>query len=417
MDSRFDREREVELTSEKATAAPGQEAEKKRQRKEFDAAFALRDTPQATLAEASKLLREETQNLRGKIGLCVAVFVVLFFISICIKPTYGAGFFTPGEVLEAIWLHITQLFGASQLGYMEMIEQHPAFYQVEGRFATSLATAMCGVLLAVAGSLYQMVFKNPVAAPTMLGVSNGISLGLLVLVLVFQSNALYMAGMRYLYSYVGAASVLVLVLMLTKLICGKGRSFSVFELLMVGSLFSQVCGAIVQVITDTLMTDDLYEVYVSLSEVVSTDVSAYGVAAVVAVSLITILPIFLMRYSINTISYSDLEARLIGLDANVLKVACLVLGTLMVATAQTVVGTVSMIALVVPFISRSTFGTEFKHQFWGDVLIGALVLLLCRDLTILFPFFNMPLTLGTVVSFVTLPFYVWIIATGQRGWK
>ena len=84
MDSRFDREREVELTSEKATAAPGQEAEKKRQRKEFDAAFALRDTPQATLAEASKLLREETQNLRGKIGLCVAVFVVLFFISICI---------------------------------------------------------------------------------------------------------------------------------------------------------------------------------------------------------------------------------------------------------------------------------------------------------------------------------------------
>ena len=405
-----------------AAAVPGQGEAAASQRRDFDPAFALRSTPEHTLEQASELFREENRGLTGKIVAGGVLFAVLFFVSLCIAPSLGAGFMNPADVVDAVFAHIKYpldaLFGNAQnLGYAQLLELHPAYYQVEQRFSVSFVTALCGVMLAVAGSLYQMVFKNPIAAPTMLGVSNGISLGLLVFVLVFQAAALDMEVARVAFSYGGAVIVLLLVLGLTKLICGRGKAFSVFELLLVGTIFSQVAGSIVQVVTDSVMSDELWEIYQMVSEAMNTTIGPFALATLAVVALIALVPVFFMRYAINTIGFSDLEARLIGLDTTKLKVTCLVFGTILVTISQVNLGTVSMISLVVPFISRAVFGTEFKHQFWGDVLFGAIVLLVCRDLVLLLPFYHMELTLGTVVSFVTLPLYVWIIASRQRGWK
>lgn len=411
-----------ELFGEQPAMAPGQQEAATQRQKEFVATLDSSDAFEMSLEDASRMLKEEKAELKGKIGLCAAVFVVLFLVSLCIEPTLGGGFMSPLRALDGVAAHFEVLFSSivgqsSDLNYAQILEQHPGYYMVETRFANAIVVSLAGVLLAVAGSLYQTVFKNPIAAPTMLGVSNGVSLGILIFVLVFQQAALNMEGVRYAFSYAGAAIVLLLVLGLTKLICGKVRAFSVFELLLVGSIFSQVCGGITQAITDTVMTDELWEVYQQISEYSAAYLGTVGVIVLIVVAVVTLVPVFAARYAINTISYSDLEAKLIGLDTNKIKVACLVCGTVMVTAAQISVGTVSMIALVVPFISRSLFGVEFKHQLWGDILIGAVLLLLCRDLVLLFPFFNMELTLGSVVSFVTLPVYVWIIASKQRSWN
>lgn len=411
-----------ELFGEGSAYAPGQQEAASRKQKDFVASLDSSDAFEMTLEDASKMLLEEKAELRGKIAGCAVLFAVMFTVSLCIEPSLGGGFMNPLRVLDGIAAHFQVLFGALvghplDLGYAQMIEQHPGYYMVETRFANALVVSLAGVLLAVAGSLYQTVFKNPIAAPTMLGVSNGVSLGILLFVLVFKEAALGMESMRYVFSYAGAAIVLVLVLGLTKAICGKRKAFSVFELLLVGSIFSQVCGGVTQAITDTVMTDDLWEIYQQISEYSSMYLGTAGVVVLVVVAVVTLVPVFAARYAINTISYSDLEARLIGLDTEKLKVVCLVCGTVMVTAAQISVGTVSMVALIVPFISRSLFGVEFKHQLWGDILIGAVLLLLCRDLVLLFPFFNMELTLGSVVSFVTLPVYVWIIASKQRSWN
>ncbi|MDO4501703.1 MAG: iron ABC transporter permease [Coriobacteriia bacterium] len=411
------------LFGKESSLAPGQAEEQDRRLKEFDAALALgEDAFEVDLDQASIMLAEENRELRGKIIGCGVLFAIIFLGSLCISPSLGVGFINPALVLDALAAHVQSFFGSiigqpMDLTMEQMIQQHPAYYMVELRFGTSLAAALCGVLLAVAGSLYQMVFKNPIAAPTMLGVSNGISLGILLFVLIFRENALVMEGQRYLFSYGGAVIVLLLVLGLTKAICGRGKAFSVFELLLVGSIFSQLCGGVVQAITDTAMTDQLFEVYTQINEVTGVQMGVAGIVVLAIIAVVTLVPVFLARYAINTISYSDLEARLIGLDTEKLKVACLCFGTVMVTVAQVAVGTVSMIALIVPFISRALFGTEFKHQLWGDILIGAVLLLLCRDLVVLFPFSHMELTLGSVVGFVTLPIYVWIIASKQRGWK
>lgn len=369
----------------------------------------------------SKLHIESSKSLKAKIAAGVAAIVAVFAVSMCVEPEIGGGFMSPVDVLAAVGMHFKLAFQAlsgnpANLNSLQVIEQCPAYFKIETRFAVTLVTLVCGFMLALAGSLYQMVFRNPIAAPTMLGVSNGVSLGVVVFVLVFQQAALNMDGLRWAYSYVGAVIALLLVLLITKLACGKGKAFSVFELLLVGTIFSQVCGAVVQVIQDSVMSDELWEVYQQVSEATSTVISPAVIAVVLIAALATCIPLFMMRFSINMVAFTDRDSRLMGLDPAKLKVACLVIGTVMVITAQVTVGTVSMVALVVPFISRAIFGTEFKRQMWGDIILGALLLLVCRDFVLLVPFFGTPLTLSSVVGFVALPAYVWVIASKQRGW-
>ena len=372
--------------------------------------------------QTSSLSVHDKNTLNRKIAASVAALVVIFLASMCIIPELGAGFASPDRVIQAVGMHISLGFQAlsghpSSMTSLEIIEQCPMYYQVETRFAVSLVTIICGVLLALAGSLYQMTFRNPIVAPTMLGVSNGVSMGVVFFVLTYQTAALYMNGMRWVYSYAGAVIVLLAVLGITKAVCGKGKAFSIFELLLVGTIFSQVCGGIVQIIQDNVMSDELWEVYQQVSEAMNTTITTGMIAVVVIVALVTCVPLFLMRFSLNIVAFTDRDARLMGLDSSKLKIVCLVMGTVMVITAQVTVGTVSMISLVVPFISRALFGTEFKHQMWGDILLGSILLLVCRDFVLLFPFFGTELTLSSVVGFVTLPLYVWIIASRQKGWK
>lgn len=415
----------ADLLGGEETLAPGQGERSGKRR--FEKRAGLDDSSPA-FAESehlaqnvNALFEQDKRALKGKIAGGIAIFAVVFLVSLCIKPNVGSGFMNPADVLQAIAMHVAlpvqQLMGnAPQFTHLQLVEQYPAYLQVEQRFAVSLVTALCGLLLAVAGSLYQMVFRNPIAAPTMLGVSNGVSLGVLVFVLVYGQAAVYMDGLRCVFSYAGAVAVLLLVLLLTKLICGKSRQFSIFELLLTGSIFSQVCGSVVQVVQDTVMSDELWEVYRQVSEATNSVITPVTIVTVLVVAAVTLVPVFLMRFSINSVSFTSLEERLMGLDTRRLKVLCLVFGTCMVIVAQVTVGTVSMVALVVPFVSRALFGTEFKHQLWGDLIMGAVLLLLCRDLVLLFPFYGMELTMGCVVSFITLPFYVWIVASKQRGW-
>lgn len=377
---------------------------------------------EVTFDEACALRDEDRRDLRMKMIAVGVALAVLFFASLCVSNTLGGGFNNPIDVLEAVWLHIAwgvgALFGQpGTMSYADILSQYPVYYEVETRFAVSLMTVVCGVLLALSGSLYQMVFRNPIAAPTMLGVANGISLGTLVLVLQFGVAALDMEIERHLYSYIGAVAVLGLVLGITRAICGKGKAFSVLELLLVGSIFSQVAGSIVGAVSDVYLSEEMWEVYSALNEATRSTVSVMSVLSIVFAVLVGLVPVFLMRYSINAMNYSEEESKLIGLDTTRLKLVCLVCGTIMVVVAQVNLGTVSMVSLVVPFISRALFGTEFKRQFWGDVLLGAFLLLLCRDIVVLVPLFHMEMSLGTVVSFITLPLYVWIVASRQRGWK
>lgn len=389
--------------------------------REEDEAFLVDEQGVVDAAKASDLSRQEKSALRKKVIVGLVILALVFTASASISVNYRGVFYSPLEVLTVVgqglaWMFQSLTGNPPELTTLDVTAMYPNYYQIWTRIGISFITVLCGILLAISGSLYQTVFRNPIAAPTMLGVSNGISMGVLVLVLQFGYAAPYMTAERYVYSYIGALAVLAIVLLLTRLASGKGQ-FSIMEMILVGSIVSQMLGAVIMYASDIFMDDDLWIVYQEVNEVLTVDTDWVSYVSIGLAFLCTIIPVFFIRYSANAAGYSPEEARLSGIDPGRLRFVCLACGTVMIIAAQIHAGVVSMITLVVPFVSRALFGTEFRKQFWGDVIIGAILLLICRDIVSMIPFVGDGVPIGTVVSFVTLPLYVMILAARQRGWE
>ena len=99
-----------------------------------------------------------------------------------------------------------------------------------------------------------------------------------------------------------------------------------------------------------------------------------------------------------------------------MKIITMVLGTIMIAAAMIHCGSAGMISLVAPFIARALFGAEYRGQFWGNIMIGGTILVICKDIVGMIPFYGSHIPLGTVVDFVVLPIFVVIVVSQRRIW-
>ncbi len=108
---------------------------------------------------------------------------------------------------------------------------------------------------------------------------------------------------------------------------------------------------------------------------------------------------------------------MLGLNYGGLRAAALLCGSVMILAAQVHVGMVSLVSLIVPFLARSLFGCESSRQLIGNLCIGPILLLVCRDITDLIPFIGDGLAIGSVASIVMLPLFVVVMARQMRGWE
>jgi len=251
----------------------------------------------------------------------------------------------------------------------------------------------------------------------MLGVSSAIQLGDVILVLVFNTAAASQLGYRYLICYACVIVVTTLLFVFGQAMTGKHRPLNVVNLLLIATVLNQIIGVIITYVTTYLFTVELWEVYNTMSEALSVNTSFVSWATLLVTSLVGLVPVALLRFRFNGLNFEDTEMRMLGIDAPRLRLIALLCGTVLLMAAQVQMGTVAMLALVVPHMSRMVFGAEFRKQFWGNVLMGAALLMFCRDVVGFIPFVGNLIPVSTVLNFVVMPFFVWMIAKQQRGWS
>lgn len=349
-----------------------------------------------------------------------AALLVLSALSLCLGVSQVGLVYTPAQAWGCIagWLELNVVavfYPSAALSEARILAEYPMYYEVVTRAAYTLITVTCGALLAVSGMLYQNVFRNPIAAPTMLGVSGGVSAGLVVLVWVYGVRATYLAGQRYLFCFVGGLAVLLLVMGLGKLAGGR-RSVNLIDMLLVGSIISSLLGTAVTYATNYLFDDTQWLTYYELENAVNLDATGFTLGVLAILAALAFLPVVLFRFRMNCVAFSDFDMRLLGVRPGAMRFVALAAGSLMILTAQAFCGAVSMVSLVVPFAARALFGTEFRKQLMGNVLLGALILLLCRDCVAFVPFVGEGVPLSAMVTFVTLPAFVWVMAIAQKQW-
>lgn len=264
--------------------------------------------------------------------------------------------------------------------------------------------AICGAGLAMSGAAMQGVFRNPLAAPELLGVSSGAAFGGAVAILVGFSGAVLLGG-----AFAAGLFSLVMVGAISRV---GGRSDTTTVILtgvIVGAFFS----ALVSV------TQLLADPYNSLPAIVFWLMGSFATAtwdkvllAAPAIMLGSCL-LWMMRFRINVLSLGDEEASALGIHVERDRWLIFLGISLIVATTVSVAGIVGWVGIVVPHVARLLIGHDHRHLLPASALLGASYL--CVVDTLARSATSTEVPLGVLTAVIGAPFVAIMLRRRQRA--
>ena len=383
-------------------------------------------------AQAKRTTAMHARNSRRITAAFAIALVVIAAISLCL-PYYGVGsqgqsggVYTPDVVFASwqLWFKMTVLPLFDATLYNQSTRMLTDFAGVYGigtytlvinRTAVTFLVILCGVMLALSGMLFQTSFRNPLAAPTMLGVSDGVTLGGIIYCMLGYINISDKPALYALLVYgVGAATV-AFVLFASRALSG-GKRYSIMDMLLLGTVVCQLLGGANQFVQNFVMDDATWANFYDVQQASNALTEPLLQAVVVIIFIITFCITFVMRFKLNLVSLDNDEGEMMGVSTGVLRGVALVLGSAMQLAALASIGQVAMLSMAVPFLVRYLMAADFRTQFLGNCLIGSTMLLICM---VFQHFIVIGLTtppIGTIVSVLIVPFFVWAIALSKGRW-
>ena len=264
-----------------------------------------------------------------------------------------------------------------------------------------LLACLVGCGLSAAGTGYQTVFQNPMAAPDILGASSGACFGAALAILTGQ-GAVMITVFAFLASLLSVA--------LVYLVGNHTRGNRVVNLLlagiMVGSLFS-ACTSYIKLVADP--TNQLPQItYWLMGSLSGTRMGTVRFAAVcMAVGLVLLL---LLRWRMNLLTLSPDEARAMGVHTDRLRLAVILSSTGLTAAAVSVSGMIGWVGLVIPHLSRRIVGSDCRRLIPMACLFGAAFLLLVDNMARCLTATEIPI--GILTAFVGAPFFIYLMVRG-----
>lgn len=274
------------------------------------------------------------------------------------------------------------------------------------RFPRILSAIVVGAALAVSGSSYQALFSNPMASPDTLGVSSGASVGAASAILLGFGNVMVEASAFV----VGCLSVLITFGVAVTVSQGKNQTLFLVLTGMVISSFLSAIVSIIKYIADPL--DQLPEItYWLMGSFAGVDVSDAFLSMICFV--MGFLPLFFIRWRMNLLSLSDVEAKAIGENIGIIRVITIVCATLLTASSISIAGGIGWVGLVIPHISRIIVGNDYRKIVPSSALLGAIYLLIMDDIARCATSAEIPI--GILTAIIGAPVFFSILVANRRA--
>ena len=279
---------------------------------------------------------------------------------------------------------------------------------VSVRLPRVLLAALVGASLAGAGTLYQALFRNPLADPYILGVSSGAGLGAILALTATAGATALRFGAVPLAAFAGALLTMLLVVRLASL----GGRLEATSLLLAGVALSYTLAAItsfVMVFAREQMAAIVYWMMGGLGAA-----SWQYVAMIAPMFAAGIIVPLLSTRELNLMLLGDERAGQLGLSVERFKLVMLAAASLLTAAAVAVAGLIGFVGLMTPHIVRLVLGPDHRRLLPASLLAGAIVLVLA-DLAarvILRPV-EIPVVIVTAV--LGGPFFIWLLVRGRRA--
>lgn len=253
-----------------------------------------------------------------------------------------------------------------------------SFIVLGSRLPQALTAMLSGGALAVCGLMLQAVFRNPLADPSLLGVSSGAGLGVALVMLLFGGGiavgGLSVAGFVAVLAAAFAGSMLVTLLMYSLSSIIRSNAMLLIAGVMVGYLSSSAI-----MLLSFFASADGVRAYMLWGMGNYSSVSAERMPLFAAVSAGCILCSALLVKPLNLLVLGTRYAQNLGVDTRRLRNVILLLAGLLTAVVTAFCGPIAFVGLAVPHIARLLLRTDdYRLLLPATVIAGALVSLLCN---------------------------------------
>jgi iron complex transport system permease protein len=269
-------------------------------------------------------------------------------------------------------------------------------------------TLLVGASLALSGAAYQSLFRNPLVSPDILGVTSGAGVGAAMGILLdLPSLGIHLA------SFLFGIGVVSIVLSLSKIL-GGGKNATVVLILSgtIMNLLAQSVVSFTKYVADA--ESKLPEITFWLMGSFARSGNYRNIYVMLALFLAGAVPVFLLRWKINVLSFGDEEARAMGIDTKRLRVTVIVCSTLLTAASVSLCGTIGWVGLIIPHISRLLVGPNNRALFPAAILSGSAFMLIVDDFARAIVPGELPI--GVLTAFVGAPLFLYMLFSGKRDW-
>ncbi|MDP4177328.1 MAG: iron ABC transporter permease [Bacillota bacterium] len=347
-----------------------------------------------TAARDLDLSKKRKKSLSLSINcILILLLIVALIISIC-TGRYSI------PIPQLINIILGKLFGI-KVSWPPTVET--VLFNV--RLPRIIVAIMVGSSLATAGSTYQGLFKNPMVSPDILGATAGAGFGAAVGILCsLSSNEIQISAFVF-----GIAAVS-LSYSLSKII---GRKSNVTLILVLTGMVVQSMFTAFISITKYVADPESKLPAITFWLMGGLNTSTWKDVTVMIIPLIIAsVPLFLLRYKINVLSFGDEEAQAMGVDTNKIRIIIIICSTLLTASAVSVCGMVGWVGLIIPHIARIITGPNYKKLLPASFLIGGTYLLLIDDIAR--SLFVTEIPLGILTSIIGAPFFLFLLIRGKN---
>ena len=266
------------------------------------------------------------------------------------------------------------------------------------RLPRVLAAVLIGAALSLSGAAYQSVFKNPLVAPDMLGVSSGACVGASLCILIGAGHTFIQMG-----AFLGGLIAVACAVIIPRII-GKN---SIVMLVLSGLIVSGLMNAFLGIIkyladSETQLPEITYWQLGSLVSVTWANIFSSGIPIVIC-----LLFMMVIRWRMNILTLSDEEVHMLGRDAGWLRYAIILCATILTACSVCISGTIGWVGLVIPHFSRMLVGPNNQRLLPLAIVLGAFFLLAIDTISRASMSAEIPLSILT--GLIGAPFYFYLL--------
>ncbi len=328
----------------------------------------------------------------------VRYIIVLFLLGVSVVALVGWNI-----CVGTVRIPLADIF-ASIRG--EKIENSRILWDI--RMPRSLAAMILGGALALAGYLLQTFFHNPIAGPFVLGISSGAKMVVALVMVFLMGQAVKITSWALIAAaFVGAMISMGFVLLMSR------RVHNMSMLVVSGVMIGYICSAITELVVTFASDAEIVNLH-NWSRGSFSGMTWENVAVMTGVVAVTFFLVFLMAKPLSAYQLGEVYARNLGVDIRLLRIAMVLLSSILSACIVAFAGPISFVGIAAPHLVKSLLGTAKPIWMIPACFLGGSVFCLFCDLLARTMFAPTELSISTVTAIFGAPVVLWIMVRRNK---